>query len=189
MFAIPALAAEEDTPMPEVTVTVTETSETTTSGGISTTATPNYNYTMENVADATYYGASESAHIQAIGMYGYWGTSGNATGSLKTLKANLTASRKEAAKKGQSFYLTQKQIDALTEGEALTATQAAFWTFGNGGSTTIGYRSVSFLRCSSGVTERVREVAISTAPSTHCPWGHPHKLQYEPQYSLPALHT
>lgn len=102
-----------------------------------TTATPNYNYTMENVADATYYGASESAHIQAIGMYGYWGTSGNATGSLKTLKANLTAARKEAAKKGRSFYLTQKQIDALTEGEALTATQAAFWTFGNSGSTTI----------------------------------------------------
>ena len=108
-----------------------------------TTATPNYNYTIENVADATYYGEEESKHIQAIGMYGYWGTTGTnsdgtpVSGSLAALKANLTAARKEAAKAGKSFPLTQKQINDMTEGEALTATQAAFWTYGNSGSTTI----------------------------------------------------
>lgn len=107
------------------------------------TATPNYNYTMENVADATYYGEEESKHIQAIGMYGYWGTTGTdengnpVKGSLAALKANLTAARNEAVEAGKSFPLTQKQINAMTEGEALTATQAAFWTYGNSGTTTI----------------------------------------------------
>lgn len=108
-----------------------------------TTATPNYNYTIQNVADATYYGEAESKHIQAIGTYGYWGTTGTnadgspVKGSLAALKANLTAARKAAAKAGKTFCLTQKQIDALTEGEALTATQAAFWTYGNSGGSTI----------------------------------------------------
>ncbi len=32
---------------------------------------------------------------------------------------------------------------------------------------------------SSDVTERVREVTIRTAPGTHCPWGHPHRLEFE----------
>ena len=105
-----------------------------------TTATPNYNYKIENVADATYYDEEASRHIQAIGTYGYWGTigvdeNGNPVkGSLAALKAKLTESRNAA---GGKFPLTQKQINALTEGEALTATQAAFWTFGNSGSTTI----------------------------------------------------
>ena len=108
-----------------------------------TTATPNYNYTIENVADASYYGEEESKHIQAIGMYGYWGTTGTnedgtpVTGSLAALKANLTAARNEAVKAGKSFPLTQKQINEMTEGEALTATQAAFWTYGNSGGATM----------------------------------------------------
>lgn len=108
-----------------------------------TTATPNYNYTIENVADATYYGETESKHIQAIGMYGYWGITGTntdgspVTGSLAALKANLTAARKEAVKAGKSFPLTQNQINGMTEGEALTATQAAFWTYGNSGGATM----------------------------------------------------
>ena len=108
-----------------------------------TTATPNYNYTIQNVADATYYGEAESKHIQAIGTYGYWGTTGTdkdgnpVKGSLAALKANLTAARKAAAKAGKTFYLTQSQINALTEGEALTATQAAFWTYGNSGNSTM----------------------------------------------------
>lgn len=102
-----------------------------------TTATPNYNYTMENVSDATYYDAVASKHIEAIGRYGYWGTSGDKTGSLKTLISNLTKARQAAEAKGESFYLTQSQINSLTEGDALTATQAAFWTYGNSGNVTI----------------------------------------------------
>ncbi len=106
-----------------------------------TTATPNYNYKIENVADATYYDEEASKHIQAIGTYGYWGTTGvdedgnHVKGSLAALKAKLTEARE--ATTDNSFPLTQKQINELTEGEALTATQAAFWTFGNSGSTTI----------------------------------------------------
>ena len=33
------------------------------------------------------------------------------------------------------------------------------------------------------VTERVREVTITTAPGTHWPWGHPHELKFEKQYT------
>lgn len=107
----------------------------------STTATPNYNYKIENVADATYYDEEASRHIQAIGTYGYWGTTGvddngdPVKGSLEALKETLTAARKAAG--GKNFPLTEKQIKNLTEGEALTATQAAFWTYGNSGYTTI----------------------------------------------------
>jgi len=32
---------------------------------------------------------------------------------------------------------------------------------------------------SSNDTERVREVTTRIAPITQCPWGHPHKLQFE----------
>ncbi len=88
-------------------------------------------YNMTNIEDAKYYGETDGEHIRYIAENGYWGTT-SGTGSLKELKKWLKAQGED--KTG----LTNEQIESLTHGEALTATQAAIWHFGNSGTTDVG---------------------------------------------------
>jgi len=96
-----------------------------------------YWYTVENLEDADYYKTEEAEnHIRAIALNGYWGSTGTetdesgnavpATGSLDAMKAILN----EAKTKGAA-ELAGIDIDAMTEGEALAATQMAIWHYGN----------------------------------------------------------
>lgn len=89
-----------------------------------TDAESGWKYAMENVEDAKYYDGVAAKHIRAIAYEGYWGTS-SGIGSLENLKKILR-------EKGKTVHgLTDSEIAALTDGQALTATQAAIWKFGN----------------------------------------------------------
>ena len=89
-----------------------------------TDAKEGWKYAMENVEDAKYYGGAAAKHIRAIAYEGYWGTS-SGIGSLENLKKILR-------EKGEAVHgLSEPEIAALTDGQALTATQAAIWKFGN----------------------------------------------------------
>ncbi len=95
-----------------------------------------YNYNMVNVEDASYYDSTAAQMIVAIARNGYWGTPEGSDGSLSVLKTNLLAARTEALANNEKFPLTEEQINNLTHGQALTATQAALWVYGNGSQTT-----------------------------------------------------
>ena len=84
-----------------------------------------YRYNMENVFDATYYNDSDAAKIQAIAVNGYWGTA-SGVGSLSAVKEMI-----HAAQANNNPYLGSIDFSNLTKGEALTATQAAIWYYGN----------------------------------------------------------
>lgn len=90
---------------------------------IATSAVSGYYYDMVNLKDANYYqgGGDAVDHIAAIALNGYWGTTGDkdTTGSLEAVKQLLKDNGYENVAK------------TLTEGQALTATQAALWAFGN----------------------------------------------------------
>jgi len=95
-----------------------------------------YWYAIENLEDVEYYKSKEGAedHIRAIALNGYWGTEGEnedgtpATGSLAKLKETLYAAIESNP---DSVGMTKEDVDALTEGQALTATQMAIWKYGN----------------------------------------------------------
>lgn len=89
-----------------------------------TTPKNGYRYSMENVFDAEYYDSDSAAHIQAIAVNGYWGTE-EGVGSLDAVKDML----KKAQEKNE--FPSEINIGALTDGEALAATQAAIWYYGN----------------------------------------------------------
>lgn len=94
---------------------------------IDTTSKPLWWYKVENLETADYYGTEEAAdHIRAIVSAGYWGTA-EGTGSLAAMKEMLCA----AVETGTDTDLTKEQVQSLTEGEALTATQIAVWKYGN----------------------------------------------------------
>ncbi|GFI61583.1 hypothetical protein IMSAG049_00742 [Clostridiales bacterium] len=94
-------------------------------------------YYLENAEDADYYtnpntnkkDPDGSWHIRDIATNGYWGTAAGEMGSLSVMIDNLLAA-KEA---GNEFLqnVTEEDIKALTEGQALAATQAAIWKYGN----------------------------------------------------------
>ncbi len=94
-----------------------------------TSARSGYSYNMENVEFATYYTDDEAKKITTIAQNGFWGTS-EGVGSLEELQKSLTAALAEA-ENPEDFPLTQDQIDNLTYGQAITATQAAIWVYGN----------------------------------------------------------
>ncbi len=77
-------------------------------------------YNGKNVEEATYYKPEDAEHIRYICMNGYWG-SVSGMGSLEVFKQLLL----------DNGVLTEAEAAALTHGEALTATQAAIWKFGN----------------------------------------------------------
>jgi len=94
---------------------------------IDTTSKTGWWYKVENLEDAAYYARGDAAdHIRAIALTGYWGTAAG-TGSLGAVKDALWA----AIDGGTLTTMTKEDVAALTEGEALTATQMAIWKYGN----------------------------------------------------------
>lgn len=97
---------------------------------LTTGAAAGYWYRLENLEDAGYYDEEAASHIRSIASSGYWGTNAGedaenpALGSLEKLKKEMKA---YAADLG----LTEEQIDAITPGQALAATQAAIWSYAN----------------------------------------------------------
>lgn len=89
---------------------------------LDTTAYRNTIYDISNVEDEDYYQNNEAKdaheHLQTIAMNGYWGTS-SGTGSMAAIKQLLI----------DNGYTTV--ANSITDGEAMTATQAAIWAFGN----------------------------------------------------------
>jgi TQXA domain-containing protein/LPXTG-motif cell wall-anchored protein len=85
---------------------------------------PNYgaHYAMTNVEDADYYSAEDAQRIKQIAFNGFWGCRGG-MGSLEAVKKMMK----------DSGQFNEEDIAGLTEGEAMTATQAAIWKFGNSG--------------------------------------------------------
>lgn len=86
-------------------------------------------YSMQAVESAEYYNSAAAQKIRAIALKGYWGTADpedpqeDNTGSMATFKKLLI----------QSGKFTEKELEGLTPGMAITATQAAIWRFGNSG--------------------------------------------------------
>jgi len=107
---------------------------------VDTDAKANYWYRLDSLEDSGYYDESSAEMIRAIALGGYWGTGTktvvnedgttsvvNAIGSLAKLKDDMKA----ALKAGKISGITEAEIDALTQGQAVNATQAAIWTYAN----------------------------------------------------------
>ena len=92
-----------------------------------------YSYNIENLEDATYYSDAEAAMIRTVANNGYWGTKDDPAtpeaefGSLEAVKEMMRNAQDE---NGDPVF-TQDDIDNLTDGAALSATQFAIWTFSN----------------------------------------------------------
>ncbi len=86
----------------------------------STTAEQGFSYNIENLEDATYYSEDEAEMIRSIALNGYWGTK-EGIGSLDNMKEMMRASGE----------FTEAEINTLTDGMALTATQCAIWSCSN----------------------------------------------------------
>lgn len=104
-------------------------------------------YNMQRIEDADYYKnsgvinktASDAEQqkqlalirnqIRAIVLNGYWGTETNAAGSIENFRKMLENKLvKSTDSKGNKTYYN---VNDITEGMALTATQAAIWYYGN----------------------------------------------------------
>lgn len=100
---------------------------------LETSSRKGYWYTVENLEDAGYYNEESANHIRAIAANAYWGTVGTnedgtpVTGSLAAVKEMMS----NAKDSNGNPVFTQDQIDNLTEGEALAASQMAIWKYGN----------------------------------------------------------
>ena len=79
-----------------------------------------FSYRIHNIEDAHYYNSDSAKMIRTIARNGYWGAS-SGYGSLAALKESMRNSGK----------FTEDDINALTDGIAMTATQYAIWTFSN----------------------------------------------------------
>jgi len=92
-----------------------------------------YSYNIENLEDATYYSDAEAAMIRTVAGNGYWGVKDDPAtpeaefGSLEAMKEMMRNAKDE---NGNAIF-TEDDIDNLTDGAALTATQFAIWTFSN----------------------------------------------------------
>ncbi len=93
-------------------------------------------YFMNNTEDADYYtnpnnnqkDPTGGDHLRDIALNGYWGTE-EGTGSLSALVEKLLAAKDAGDPALEN--LSKEQIESLTAGQALTATQAAIWKYGN----------------------------------------------------------
>lgn len=80
-------------------------------------------YEIGNIEDQEYYQGSSiadaEAHIRAIALNGFWGTE-RGTGSITEIRRMLV----------RDHGWSEERAATLTEGQALTATQAAIWAYG-----------------------------------------------------------
>ena len=97
-------------------------------------------YKVSNLEDANYYNTervydengniveySDADYVRGVVKNGYWGVA-EGTGSLDALKAALK----------DNNVLSESEINNLTAGEALAATQIAIWQFGQHDKTIVG---------------------------------------------------
>ena len=100
---------------------------------INTPTEDGYGYNIKNIEDADYYTEEQAAMIRTVAKNGYWGVKDDASteeleyGSLEAMKAMMA----EAKDENGNPVFTQEEIDGLTDGAAMTATQYAIWTFSN----------------------------------------------------------
>ena len=117
-------------------------------------------YDLKNLEDSQYYSADEAKHIRYIALNGFWGVnSGTGVGTLSyflnkfkaynnTLSSDSLGQTYVNEAAGQSYAaadynynakgtdttpikLTDEEINGITWGEALLATQVAIWKYGN----------------------------------------------------------
>lgn len=113
-------------------------------------------YNMERLEDADYYANNEDGEaadrIRAIVLNGYWGVENSSTDPESPTPGSLDAFKKMLIDAGQ---LTKEQAAQLSDGMALTATQAAIWYFGNSGSTALDVSDIVGRYCSGGKFDEV----------------------------------
>ena len=104
-----------------------------------------YSYNMENIEEASYYTEAEAEMIRTVAKNGYWSVEDDATteeaetGSLEAVKEMMRTSYekdedgniKTDADGNPIRVFSDEEVDKLTDGMALTATQYAIWTFSN----------------------------------------------------------
>ncbi len=86
----------------------------------STNTEEGFSYNIENLEDATYYSEEEAQMIRSVAYNGYWGDED--FGSLALLKEKLGSA---------DSGFTAEEIEKITDGIAMTATQFAIWHFSN----------------------------------------------------------
>ncbi|MBQ1236539.1 MAG: thioester domain-containing protein, partial [Oscillospiraceae bacterium] len=102
---------------------------------IATSTQDGFSYNIENVEDAEYYSEEQAAMIRTVAFNGYWGTE-SGTGSLEAVKQMM----RDAKEDGKPVF-TEEEINSLTDGIAMTATQYAIWKFSNSMS------EIEFINC------------------------------------------
>lgn len=91
---------------------------------------PGANYNMNKLEDAGYIGKEEAEKMRSIVLNGYWGVSNVSNNAESPTPGSLDAFKKMLTDAG---VLTAEQAANLTDGMAITATQAAIWHYGNSG--------------------------------------------------------
>ena len=116
----------------------------------STTAVKGETYDMVNVKDSGYFPDLETAKkVEVIAVNGYWGT-GSGVGSLDHVKQVL-----RDAKQAGIIDLSDTEIENITPGEALSATQAALWRYADSsGETAMGDDVVGYVYDGTGYSTR-----------------------------------
>lgn len=108
-------------------------------------------YNMERIEDADYYknndGGAAEDQIRAIVRNGYWGVENTSADPASPTPGSLDAFRKMLVDAG---LLTGEQASAITDGMALTATQAAIWYYGNSGSDLLDDDDIAGRYCTDG---------------------------------------
>lgn len=104
-----------------------------------TPAVDGYSYNIENVEDATYYTDDQAAMIRTVALNGYWGTE-SGIGSLAAVKDMMRNATDDAGNR----IFTDAEVDSLTDGVAMTATQYAIWTFSQENNDTV-YLNTQFV--------------------------------------------
>lgn len=91
-------------------------------------------YNIKRLEDADYYKNNDNGkaqdQIRAIVLNGYWGVKNDSTDSAAPTAGSLEAFRKMLV---DAKVLTTDEAAKITDGMALTATQAAIWYYGNSG--------------------------------------------------------
>ena len=126
-------------------------------------------YGKTDVMDADYWVKGDGAanteiakHIETIALNGYWGT-GTGAGSLNAVKEMM----KKAIDEGKIGGIQKSDVDRLlTDGMALTATQAAIWSYATSGGkintkNPFGKYNSDGAMVQNGFTEKEKEVAMA----------------------------